>query len=242
MALPSDVLVAHQPAYLPWSGFFSRLLDRAEILVLLDHVQYSERGWQNRNLVRNTSSGDPVRLTVPVRHRFGQRLREVEIASEEPWARRHWRTLQQTYARAPFWSAYAAGLEQIYQQPWNHLTALNEALIRFLLDALGLPIRLVHSSDLAPSGRRTAMLVDLCQLTGARVLRVGTGAGEYLDLALLDEHDITVETASFTHPRYGHGPSWAPGLSVVDLLMHEGPQAPAFLRAGARTDTKVATS
>lgn len=238
----TDVLVAHQPAYLPWGGYFSRLLERVDTLVLLDHVQYAERGWQNRNRVRSVAGGDPVRLTVPVHHRFGQRLRDVEIANEEPWARRHWRTLQQNYARARFWSAYADGLERIYEQHWSHLSVLNETLIRFLLDALGLPIQLLRSSELSPAGHQTAMLVDLCRTTGARFLRVGTGAGSYLDQALLREHGITVETASYTSPRYGRGPGWAPALSVIDLLLHEGPSALAHLRAGARTDTKVSAS
>jgi glycosyltransferase involved in cell wall biosynthesis len=62
------VLVAHQPAYLPWCGYFSRLLD-TERLVVLDHVQFSERGYQHRNSVLKAGGG-AQRLTVPVRRRF----------------------------------------------------------------------------------------------------------------------------------------------------------------------------
>lgn len=36
-----QVLVAHQPAHLPWPGYFSRLLD-ADQFVLLDHVLFSK--------------------------------------------------------------------------------------------------------------------------------------------------------------------------------------------------------
>lgn len=52
----------------------------------------------------------------------------------------------------------------------------------------------------------------------------------------------SVETASYTSPHYGRGPGWARSLSVIDLLLHEGPRALALLHAGVRTDTEVAAS
>ncbi|MEV3925897.1 WbqC family protein [Actinomadura coerulea] len=233
------VLVAHQPAYLPWQGFFSRLLDGVDELVLLDHVQFSERGWQNRNLVRNAAGPRPVRLTVPVRRRFGQSIADVELA-DQPWAQRHWRTLSQTYARAPYWPHYRQPLQAVYDSPWQRLAALNEALLRLLLEAFGLPVRLVSSTTLAPRGKQTAMLIDLCRRRDATVLRVGTGAVTYLDQALLAEHGIETQIATYTHPRYGTARGWMPGLSALDLLLHEGPDnAASVLCDGARTEPPV---
>ncbi|MCB5908099.1 WbqC family protein [Streptomyces pinistramenti] len=232
------VLVAHQPAYLPWPGYFSRLLDGVDELVLLDHVQFSERGWQHRNLVRNPAGPQPLRLTVPVRRRFGQSITDVEVA-DEPWAARHWRTLTQTYARAPYWGDHRSALQHLYERPWQRLAELNHALLQLLLDAFRLPVQLVNSSALRPRGGQTAMLVDLCHRRDATVLRVGTGAAAYLDHPLLAEHRIRVETATYTHPRYGSARGWMPGLSALDLLLHEGPNAPSILRAGARTNPKA---
>ncbi|MEV7775934.1 WbqC family protein [Kitasatospora sp. NPDC086791] len=232
MGAPRTVLAAHQPAYLPWCGFFSRLLNVGEYTAL-DHVQFSERGWQHRNQVRGP--GQPVLLTVPVRRSFGQPLTEART-TDGPWPRRHWRTLTETYRRAPFWTLYAEHLHAVYEQPWTHLTDLNLTLTRLFLDVLGLETRVVRSSELSPQGTGTEMLVDLCRLRGADTLLVGTGALGYLNAALLREHGIQVEIASYTHPRYGADQrGWAPNLSVLDLLMHEGPRARGVLAAGART-------
>jgi hypothetical protein len=233
----AGVLVAHQPAYLPWPGYFSRLLDVGE-LVLLDHVQFSERGWQHRNLVRGRG-GKPVRLTVPVRRRFGQPINQVQLA-EAGWAERHWRTLDQTYHRAPYWDAYRDELREIYERPWTHLAPLAAELTRFLLDGFVLPVRLLASSDLQPAGARTDMLIDLCRRRTADVLRTGTGALGYLDHARLAADGIGLEVATYTHPPYGADRrGWRPGLSALDLLLHEGPAAGDVLRAGARTETKA---
>ncbi|MFQ6197711.1 WbqC family protein [Streptomyces sp. NPDC000405] len=232
------MLVAHQPAYLPWPGYFSRLLDVDELL-LLDHVQFTERGWQHRNRVRGAGGRGPVWLTVPVRRRFRQPINEVRVA-DPTWARRHWRTLTHAYARAPYWPTYQDQLASLYQRPWDQLVPLDVALIRFLLDSLGLRVNLVYSSRLQPAGTRTDMLVNLCERTDRRILRVGVGAPAYLDHDLLRAHDIDLEVTSYTPSPYGaasHG--WAPGLSVLDLLLHEGPAALDVLRAGARTERKA---
>ncbi|MGH3869130.1 MAG: WbqC family protein [Pseudonocardiaceae bacterium] len=229
----TDVLVAHQPAYLPWSGYFSRLLDVRE-LVVLDHVQFSERGWQHRNFVRGHR--DPVRLTVPIRRRFGQPLHEVRLADAEPWAQRHWRTLVETYRRAPHWAAYADQLEAVYRRAWGHLVPLDLALTELLLRGFGLEVSLVCSSSHRPAGANTQMLVELCRRRGASTLRVGTGAIHYLDTGILQRNGIDVEVASYAHPPYGDPtPRWAPGLSALDLLLYEGPNARAVLERGART-------
>ncbi len=91
MIAPALVLAGHQPAYLPWPGYLSRLLD-VDRFLLLDHVQYS-RGWQHRNYIAGPRG--QRRLTVPVTHRFGQRIDQARIA-DDVWRGRHWRILQET--------------------------------------------------------------------------------------------------------------------------------------------------
>jgi hypothetical protein len=231
MTAGTAVLVAHQPAYLPWCGYFSRLLD-VDRLVLLDHVQFAERGYQNRSYVRSPNGGR-LRLTVPVRRRFGQSISDVLIAGDEPWAARHWRTLTQAYAGAAHWDDCASRLKPVYAKPWTHLADLNAALIQVLLDALGLPVTLLRSSNLNPAGARTGMLIDLCRKSGASVLRTGTGATRYLDRALLEANGVSVEVATYHCPAYpqGRGP-FTPQLSVLDLIANTGPAAAEVLQAG----------
>ncbi|MFH9561233.1 WbqC family protein [Streptomyces globisporus] len=228
--MPGRVLVAHQPAYWPWCGYFSRLLD-VEVLHLLDHVQFSERGRQHRNTIAD-HAGRTVRLTVPVRRAFGQPLAEVTIA-DPGFRQRHWRTLSETYRRAPHFGRYADRLDELYARPWTRLVDLNEAVTRLILDALDLDVRLVRTSSDPPTGTRTAALADLCRRHEANVLRVGTGATGYLDGDLLSRAGIGIEVATYDHVPYGA--SRSARLSVLDLLMHEGPRARTVLAAGART-------
>ncbi|MFF3665498.1 WbqC family protein [Microtetraspora malaysiensis] len=234
LTLRHDVLVSHQPAYLPWCGYFSRLLDVGTLLVL-DHVQFSERGRQHRNLIWGPDG--PLRLTVPVRRRFGQQLHDVGIDSSQPWAAKHWRAITQTYQAAPFWGRYADGLADLYARPWTHLLPLTTALTGFLLEAFNMPVQLVSSATLAPAGAKTSMLIDLCRKTGTSVLRVGSGAVRYLDAAALSDAEISVEVATYSNPPYPQRrPPFLPNLSALDLLLNRGPAAAEILRAGAAID------
>lgn len=228
----ADVLVAHQPAYLPWPGYFSRLLDVGQ-LVLLDHVQYSAGGWQNRNFVRGRR-GERLRLTVPVSAHGRQPISQILIA-DQGFRARHWRTLSQNYATAPCWPQWEPALRAIYRRPWTRLADLNEELTRMLLAGFGLPVTMLRSSAMNPGGAKTAMLANLACRTGTTVLRVGEGAAGYLDAELLAGRGIQIEVTSYRYPQAAAA-SGGP-VSALDLLLRHGPQARALLADGAITCT-----
>ena len=52
-----------QPTFLPWLGYFD-LIDRIDLLVFLDSVQFERQSWQQRNRLK--IGGELQWLTVPV--------------------------------------------------------------------------------------------------------------------------------------------------------------------------------
>ena len=52
-----------QPSYIPWRGYFHQI-QKADLFVFYDDVQYDDRGWRNRNRVK-TEQGTRW-LTIPV--------------------------------------------------------------------------------------------------------------------------------------------------------------------------------
>ena len=84
------VVAVHQPHYLPWLGYFEKM-DQADVFVVLDTVQFEKNGWQNRNKIK-TAQGWQW-LTVPVMHKFGQRLGQVKLDQRSDWRKKHWMAL-----------------------------------------------------------------------------------------------------------------------------------------------------
>ena len=71
----------NQPGYLPWMGFFKRIIS-SDIFVFLDDVQYIKKDWQNRNKIRISQGWQW--LTVPVA-KNKDKLNEIQIDYSENW-------------------------------------------------------------------------------------------------------------------------------------------------------------
>jgi hypothetical protein len=215
--MPIATLVVLQPGYLPWLGFFDQM-QRADVFVYYDDVQFDKHGWRNRNRVK-ASDGTARWLTVPVLHsgRNQPTILEVEIDNRTPWARKHVGTLRQFYRRAPFLDRYLPTLEEVLER-------------RLLCGWLGLERRTLRASELGIPGKQSERLLALCQHLGARRYLSGASAREYLDTDLFTRHGVEVEWQDYVHPVYPqqHG-EFMPYLSILDLLFNCGEDSPAIL-------------
>ncbi len=222
----------HQPQYLPWLGYFDKI-DQADCFVLLDDVQFKKNEWQNRNRIK-TAAGWQW-LTVPVLHRFPQRICEVRINQTDPWSRKHLQALFSNYGSAPFFDLHRPFFEEIYGREWTLLVDLNVAAITYLAEALGIQTKLVLASSLpVPSElEATERLIAICQAVGADTYLSGVGGREYLDLTLFKEAGIGVLFQAFqtrAYPqRFG---AFVPDLSIVDLLFNSNDHSLQIIRQG----------
>ena len=55
-----------QPSYIPWRGYFDQI-QKADVFVFYDDVQYDHHGWRNRNRIGGPRGGQW--LTIPVHHK-----------------------------------------------------------------------------------------------------------------------------------------------------------------------------
>jgi hypothetical protein len=225
-----------QPSYIPWRGFFHQI-QKADVFVFYDDVQYDDRGWRNRNRIK-TASG-PIWLSIPVASRGAQiektPIRDVRILWERPWARKHWSSIQHAYARAPYYARYAPLLESLYQRRDEYLADFTIACIEALAPELGLAgKRYLRSSSLAAQGTKTERLLSLLRAVGAQHYISGPSARAYVDEDLLASAGVTIEYMAYDYPAYEQlHPPYDPQVSIVDLLFMQGPDAPRLIWGGA---------
>lgn len=219
------VVTIHQPEHLPWLGFFNKIR-QADVFVVLDHVQYRRRYFQNRNRIRGSEG--PLWLTVPVRvkGRYDQPINEVEIDTEghPRWTRQCWNSLRHCYAKAPFFSDHAEFFESLYARRWTRLADFNQEIIHYLLAALGIRVEVVRSSTLDLTGRKGDLMLETCRKLGADAYLSGISGRAYLDEIAFTDAGIALRFQEFHHPIYRqlHEP-FIPCLSTVDLLFNHGP-------------------
>lgn len=211
----------HQLHYLPWLRYFEKIA-RSDVFVALDDIQYSKNGWQNRNKVK-TSAGATL-LTVPIFERLGQRLDEVRIDNSLPWRRKHWRTIEQAYHKAPHFADYASFLEETYARDWEMLNDLNFHMLEGFLAALLIDTPVARSSHLRVPGKATERLIELIEAVDGDCYYSGAYALDaYLDANQLASAGIGLELQEWRAPVYPqlYG-EFLPDLSILDLLMNCG--------------------
>jgi hypothetical protein len=224
----------HQPHFLPWLGYLHRMA-RADLFVLLDHVQFERRNYQNRTMIR---MNDEARwFTVPV----VQRSRDERIVDKEIdnrfdgakwWAASHFTTLRHAYRQAGFFGTYAAAFKRLFETRWERLVELNQAALELLREAFGIRTPLVRSSELAVQGARAELILNICRAVGADTLIAGMGGSRgYLDAEAFARAGVRIVHHDWTHPVYpqcGTAP-FVSGLSAIDLLFNCGPRSRALL-------------
>jgi hypothetical protein len=226
-------IAIHQPQYLPWLGYLDKL-DRTDVFVLLDTVQFKKNEWQNRNRIR-TAQGWQY-LTVPVLHEFPQRLDQVRINTQADWRRKHQTALETHYRKAPLYDRYAPGFRDLYSRAWERLAPLNIEVIRVLTEAFGITTKIVEASRFTVRDDQTGRLVDLCKALGADRYLAGDGGRAYMDLSEFEAAGITVEFQEFAHPEYAQAYTpFITGMSAIDLLFNCGHDGIELLRKSRRS-------
>lgn len=226
------MLVAiHQPHYLPWLGYLDRMR-QADLFIILDHVQFERRNYQNRT--RILFDGVSRWLTVPVIQRSQQeRIIDKEIDnsadSDRKWwgARQHY-MLRHAYRDAPYFDIYAPRLLAIMEARHARLVDLNQATLNCLREVFHINTPLVRSSDLGVRGQRSDLILNLLKDVGASTYLAGMGGSRnYLDRNDFAAAGIEIAWQDFHHPVYSQcgGGAFVPGLSAIDLLFNHGPES-----------------
>lgn len=228
------ILTAHQPTYLPWCGLFDKIA-QADTYVSVDTVQYMPKEWQNRNRIK-TPQG-PIWLTVPV-HRKGHRekpLSEIRIDYHTPWQRRHLRAIEMSYGKAPYFDRYIGHLREIYGWRWDTLCRLNEHMLQWFLDELGIRVSFRRASERDLRGTKSELVLDMCRAFGATTYIFGGEGRNYADVAAFRAAGVEPVFQQYAHPEYPQiGGPFVSHLSVLDLLMNCGPDSLNIIRSQER--------
>ncbi len=226
----SLILTAHQPGYNMWLGTFAKIAE-ADMFVSFDAVQYERKGWLNRNYIK-TRDG-PLLLTVPVESKdhFSKRICDVEIVGGN-WARKHLRSIEIAYSKAPHFADIFYGLEKILESfaEGGQLAALNFVMLRYCMGALGLFHPVKKASDHHFKGEKSALVWDMCRQLGATEYIFGGEGESYADIPAFERSGIKCRFQKYEPKPYPqlHG-AFVPRMGAIDLLMNTGPEARNYL-------------
>ena len=140
------ILAGDQPDYLPYIGFFHKM-SNCDSYMIVDHVQYSKKSFQNRNQIRGKNG--IILLTVPVltKEKFDQPIKDVLINNQVDWQKKHSRSITLTYQNAPYYDDFKDFFESIYSKKWDKLIELNVYIIKHIANLLEIELPIQKSSE-----------------------------------------------------------------------------------------------
>jgi hypothetical protein len=221
-------------------GYFG-MIDVADTFVFYDDVQFEKQSWQQRNRIKSPS-GEWMWLSVHIIHKFGQNINDVQINDASNWRRKHWESIFQSYAKAPYFEDYKDEIEKIYRKEWKHLGELNVFIIKKLSEVLGVRIpKFIKSSELEGiNGEKTERLLLVLKKIGADEYISTPGSKVYIETDKFKQKGIKLYWYEYQHPVYPQiRGDFIPYLSAIDLLFNTGSEAIKYIREGSKDALKL---
>jgi hypothetical protein len=223
------ILSAHQPAYLPWLGYFHKIA-QADVFVYLDSVQYEKNSYINRNQIKTPQGASWLTIPVKTKGHMGGSLRTTNIDDSQPWRSKHLKSIEMNYRKASRFDLCFPKIQALLTMPETNLAEYCLHQLRFWLGELGISnTRIARSSDLPIASSKSDLVLDLCRHFGAQRYLSGALGRDYLVEANFSKAGIAIDYQSFKSPVYPQlWGEFIPNLGVLDWWMNMS--EPTFLK------------
>ena len=218
-----------QSNYIPWKGYFD-IIARSDVFVIYDEVQYTKNDWRNRNIIK-TQNGLQW-LTIAVKHdSLDQKICDTQVFKNN-WSKKHIGTLQANYAKAPFFKDYKEAIFEVYENVTSNLSEINLQFINAICRILEIDTKIIDSRTLNLRGDKQERLIHACKILEADTYLSGPAAKSYIEEDIFESNNIKVEWMDYANYKE-YNQLFSPfehGVSILDLIFNEGPNARQFLK------------
>ena len=226
----------HQPDFMPWLGFFAKIM-KSDVWVLLDHVDNNPRdaAFLGRR-VKVSLNGKADWLSIPLvkeENRIGVPISEMQIStdfSKVDYRKKNLNLIEINYRKTPFFKQIFPLIESYFLSEDPFLLSRNMGFIMEVFQLMEHHLQVVKSSNLECRERANELLLEIIGKVGGSVYISGDGAGSYMNMDRFAAENIAVEFNQFKPFVYTqvNAPAFLPGLSIIDILMNLGPEQTAL--------------
>ena len=209
-----------QPYFMPYIGYW-QLMAAVDTYVVYDDVNYIKGGWESRNNI--LLNGQKHMFTITLNGASPNKLfNEITIKDD---FKKFSRLIESAYKKAPYYEEVCALLERIYLYEDRSLGAFMLNSFQVILDYLDIDTRLVLASSIDKDNSLKAKdkVKHICHLLGADTYYNAIGGQE-----LYDKNDFKADGIDLYFVQTNLAPyvqlakEFVPGLSIIDVLMHNG--------------------
>ena len=230
-------LVIHQPYFIPWMGYFSKL-SYSDIFVCLDNAQFRKRHLFDRTKIINMH-GQITWLSLPVGEKLGILCNQVTTQniirhSDPDYAENILLTIKYSYSKAYFFNDEWNDVYQALYEPLKQkeLVKINLGIIKNLSALIGIKMpEIILASELVGNefDDPTERLLQISKILKAESIIIGGGQGTAIhNWDLLQKENIKIFVQDFlsNQPQYYQyrrsKSGFARAMAIIDAILNVG--------------------
>lgn len=208
-----------QPYFLPYIGYW-QLLSAVDQFVLYDNIQYTKKGWINRN--RFLRHGADAFVTLPLKKASDYLNVDERSLADTYTPKDLLQPLAAAYQKAPFFEAVYPLLEKIFEAaPRNLFEFIHHSIVAVAHHLeIRTPIVLSSTVPIDHGLKSEAKVLALCRALAADRYLNPIGGRELYAAATFAAAGVElkfIQARPITYPQFG-GP-FVPALSILDVMM-----------------------
>jgi len=222
-------LAIMQPYFFPYIGYW-QLIAAVDTFILFDDVQYQRRGWINRNRILKHGGGWQY-ITVPVRkHLRSELIRNIYAKDDSSWKNQILRQLEH-YAykkNAKFYNETVEIIKNIFKNITSErIVEINYELIMGICKYLDITTNVQISSSLNFNYKEVhdagEWALRIAEQTHAQEYINPIDGAKLFDMNKFRSSNIQLGFLKKAEISYDQGQTFEPWLSIIDILMFNGP-------------------
>ncbi|MBQ7855600.1 MAG: WbqC family protein [Alistipes sp.] len=184
--------------------YWARLVQSDEACIIDPHEHYIKRSMRNRTEIMTANGVMPLSVHLCRANRPQTPMCDLRIDYSKRWQHQHWVAILSAYRSSPYFDLYAPSIEPFYTRRYDSLVEYNMEILETLLRLMGVEKRFsVSGSYVAATDADTDFRP---KHFGGEVV-----VPEYFQL-------------------FSDRMPFVPNLSILDLLMSEGPSTRDLLK------------
>ena len=210
-----------QPYLFPYIGYF-QLMNAVDEFVVYDNIQFSKKGWINRNRILVNGAADYISFPLKKDSDFLD-VRERLLSENWPVERKKLlNKITELYRKAPYFKDAYPVIERTIAAEENNLFKFILNSLQVINEYLGIktPIVISSSIDIDHSLKSADKVLAICKKRGATTYINPIGGVELYDKTIFLKEGVQLyflKTGDVIYKQFDN--EFVPFLSIIDVMM-----------------------
>lgn len=208
-----------QPYFLPYIGYW-QLINAVDIFVIYDNIQYTKKGWFNRN--RFLQNGRDALFSIALKKDSDYLNVDKRFISKEFDKRKLIAQFQNAYNKAPYIKEVMPLIEDIIMYNEKNLFSYIFNSVKEICNYLDIKTKLIVSSDVDINHdlKSEKKVIEICKAVGATIYINAIGGVELYNKEEFKSNGISLNFIKSKEIHYKQfNNEFVPWLSIMDVLM-----------------------